>query len=404
MNYGCNVFVLVVSFFIGNSATSNTTKSPSLSLNSHSDLILLVAGCSIGGVIIVLLFIVIFCLWKRSKQTNTPPKDNHSGLIKQYESQPFPQFKTKHFSNSFTNEMESVNEGYQPAPLIKPIPATRPVSVRKVNLAGKPYGEMGQTAASPFIGAGAHANRLCSITSISPTPSMEGISIAQYLLDERRASSTTIFSNLSQSRRDSGYVDVNVSHVIKKRLHSSDINHKYIGSPSSSVKQTTVHNKHISENFQPSSLPEAFRKGSTTQALENCKKAKETLPKEFRMDIIRKKTPRGSQYENVKVGDGSNESADDEHDYTPVGEIHRSSSDYNVVEQKSQQNYEVPQDVCHYNRQHSIDCHYGNLNVKVGTEYQNFDYHVPVLNPTAVDDENVYFEFTPDGDDSNSKI
>eukprot|EP00111_Clytia_hemisphaerica_P024915 TCONS_00073415-protein len=54
--------------------------------------------------------------------------------------------------------------------------------------------------------------------------------------------------------------------------------------------------------------------------------------------------------------------------------------------------YETPQELSPTLQQE----HYSNLNAKSESNYQNFDYSIPVLNPTSIDDENIYLEFLPE--------
>ena len=85
-------------------------------------------------------------------------------------------------------------------------------------------------------------------------------------------------------------------------------------------------------------------------------------------------------------------------DYTLPNQHGNKAPDKSMYELPYQENvrnnsgYETPQELSPTIHQE----HYSNLNAKSESNYQNFDYSVPVVNPTSIDDENIYLEFLPE--------
>ena len=365
-------------------------------------------GSGIGVAILIIFGIILYCKCKHKKlQKDLNPANN--------------------FPNSFSNQgLTSDDLNVTSGKYGKPHPLKRN---GKSNYIAKPYGDIGEVATSAFVTG--HPKRLASITTISSSQSMTQVvqELSRGSSPVSKASTENIANQYSEGRRDSGYVDVNlpsraelaarrsselsVGKVQKpvpakrplnlcKQIHLKQKRTVQLGAedncgyltPVDQIKHRASSYTHEQEAGEDNQL---FRHASTGQAIEYCQSWK-------KMQKVSNVNPSSHIYGNRVVNSPSIDSltSNDYKDlevfqkdvYTKVA-VASNNNNNSYLEADNESGYELPPHL-QPKRIVSTEDDYANLNVENSSEYQNFDYNFPNINPTAVDKEDVYLEFLPD--------
>jgi len=418
----------------------------------------LIVGCTVGGVIVLLFGILICYYCKKTKQHQQQEVINNKNetAVQRNVNKNNPKFY-QDLSNSLSNA--SINQTHEPpsSTKVNKTDAQDMKVLARSNYNPRPYGKIGEVATSPFIKA--HNNRLPSISpSITSQSSIsKGPAVKRIAEIGRINSTSSIIQEHLKERRNSGYVAVNIptpSEIQARRNSGMKFTYPPVAAKrpiSEHLKQRQTSNVHsllkkssstesscepyLTHKIAPpdvnigktqselfNSNQEVFRHAiHAGKALDYCGKTKENLS--VRKTLIQ--SSKSSQYltpVGVPLSDSIPASSSDDnisdHDYTDLVAVEKADryvklsktvsnkgkhelDGYSTVNEDSIQSsqedtaYEAPQDVMGASACETSK-HYSNLNAKVECDYENFDYNVPIVNPTAVDDEDVYVEFIPE--------
>ena len=386
------------------------------------DQIYIYIGVGIGAAILVIFGIILFCKCKQKHRFQRKSISRNEFTTNYYDNLP----------NSFSNMTLESDEFVSARELVK--------FAFKSKYTPKPYGELGEAATNAFITRG-HNKRLSSITTISSSQSIS--SMAQVVQELQRGNSPlsavpTSIKRLEE-RRDTGYVDVNLPSkaelAARRSSELKDKNQKPVPMkrPFNMLQQIHLKQRRTSQipsdtdsndyltpvvepkndraksyaTCEPGNENVFSRHASTGQAFDYCRKVKHTLSQKIANPNSDNKSSNNTLiYGNTLVYSPSTDSVSSngyadlevfqKSEYTETSLICNSTaSGYNTVNKgavsKDDSDYEIPQD---FQLKQTEDKDHANLNAKSG--YQNFNYNVPNLNPTAVDKEDEYIEFIPE--------